>query len=66
MSDKRDCIKALKKAGFKLVEVNRHERWSNGSWVVAVPKGERMSPSLRRAIISSTIKPQAGVTHDHP
>jgi predicted RNA binding protein YcfA (HicA-like mRNA interferase family) len=52
MSDKSDILKALKRAGFKLVESKKHMRYSNGTQVVAIPLGEKMSPSLRRAILA--------------
>lgn len=58
MSDASDIKAKLKEHGFTLHECgSKHLRYSNGRWMVSIPKSWRMSPSLVRGILRQLEKP---------
>lgn len=66
MSRKRDIVKALMKAGFRLAEANtRHEVWARGSQRIGIHRGSmpnrRALEAIRSEIRRLNERAKAGV-----
>jgi len=54
---KKDLDKKLSAMGFTCIGGSKHEKWSNGRWVVMVPRHKEIGEMLARKILRDASNP---------